>query len=650
MTHALTALAAAVAAVLLNALWEDALLVGAVWLLLRAWPRLNAATRYTMWGATLVAALAIPLATTVPFLAAPPPVVHRVGVAPEREAYAPHSAPMRAVSGMPSPERPAGSGALRETLPRVSSMRFPERFYLTLPAPLALAILLAWAALALAGLTRLLLGLRALEALKRDALPLPVAYRDAMARWLGARQGGRPVRLCVSDAIDVPVAVGLFDAMIVIPRALLDELDPAEIDAICLHELAHLRRADDWGNGIARALLALVAWHPAAHFAAQQLDLEREVACDDWVLAQIGAARSYAMTLTKMAENAAWPRSPIAAPGVFATRKQISLRIERLLGSGRNAATALAIVPAVAAVGMVAALGIAMALVAPSVAAASIASPPAPLARVSPAPVTAVRRLAGHAPDATQPAATPPPHVAAAPALAAAAVRVRASLPPHVAAARVLVAQVAPVPSAPPSPRAAPSPIPTRTIVIPGEHLHIPARTVTIPPVDVDVPGQTVAVPSQRYLDGIVRDSMRAALRSVDLSMHAQEGHWVHDPSSKPTANCSACDLSNVNWPGAHLSGARYSVTDFSNANLSNVDFRNARFKVVDFKHADLHGANFSGATFAYVNFSRADLTGVDFDGATLRGCNLQEADLTHVDLSKAHLIESALPPTPTPP
>ena len=76
-------------------------------------------------------------------------------------------------------------------------------------------------------------------------------------------------------------------------------------------------------------------------FVAQQLDLEREVACDDWVLGLTGSVRPYALCLTKMAETASWPYRPMPAPGVFATRKHISLRIERLLGAGRNAATAI---------------------------------------------------------------------------------------------------------------------------------------------------------------------------------------------------------------------------------------------------------------------------------------------------------------------
>ncbi len=61
---------------------------------------------------------------------------------------------------------------------------------------------------------KLAVGLIRLEQLKRDALPLSVEYRDAMPQWIRANKGARDVRLCVSDETDVPVAVGLFDAMI----------------------------------------------------------------------------------------------------------------------------------------------------------------------------------------------------------------------------------------------------------------------------------------------------------------------------------------------------------------------------------------------------------------------------------------------------
>ena len=37
-----------IAAIVLNALWQDALLLAVVWLVLAAWPRINAATRYAV--------------------------------------------------------------------------------------------------------------------------------------------------------------------------------------------------------------------------------------------------------------------------------------------------------------------------------------------------------------------------------------------------------------------------------------------------------------------------------------------------------------------------------------------------------------------------------------------------------------------------
>ena len=77
----LASAAGAVTAIAVNALWEDALLVVCVWLLLRAWPGLNAATRYIVWSATLIATVVVPVATTLPFLvpSSPATAVQRHG-------------------------------------------------------------------------------------------------------------------------------------------------------------------------------------------------------------------------------------------------------------------------------------------------------------------------------------------------------------------------------------------------------------------------------------------------------------------------------------------------------------------------------------------------------------------------------------------
>ncbi|MGC1759317.1 MAG: M56 family metallopeptidase, partial [Candidatus Cybelea sp.] len=227
--------ASAISAIALNALWQGALLALSVWLLLRFWPRVNAATRYTVWITTLVAAFLLPVATTLAFFApsTPPdrPATHlTTSIAREHSA---HRSLPRESAAQPQP-----AATLSAPAPRL-----PQRFHLTIPVPVALAVFALWVVFAAYALVRLAIGLLRLEQLKRDALPLPVEYRDAMPQWLRANKGARDVRLCVSDETDVPVAVGLFDAMILVPRSLLDRLSEPEVDQICLHELAHLRRA-----------------------------------------------------------------------------------------------------------------------------------------------------------------------------------------------------------------------------------------------------------------------------------------------------------------------------------------------------------------------------------------------------------------------
>jgi uncharacterized protein YjbI with pentapeptide repeats/beta-lactamase regulating signal transducer with metallopeptidase domain len=582
-----------IAAIALNSLWQDVLLVFGVWGLLRAWPHLNASTRYTVWSATLVAAVLVPVVTTVPFLAAPPPPVSSYTGA-IRESRTPILTPetVAARHAEPSVARGAGGGVASETLPRVSSLRFPERFRLTLPLPVVIGIAAVWAFFAALALFRLTVGIVKLEALKRDALPLPVEYRDAMARWTSANKGSRDVRLCVSDDTDVPVAVGLFDSMILIPRVLLDQLSEAEVDQISLHELAHLRRGDDWTNGLQRVFLAMLAWNPAARFIGQQLDLEREVACDDWVLSLTGAVRPYALCLTKMAETSSWPRSPIPAPGVFATRKHISLRIERLLGAGRNVATTLAIAPAVAAVAIVGALAFVIAIVAPSIAAPAATMSPAtvPVAAASAAPATAAKAATTHA----------------------------------VAPSQRVAGQIAQATSATPS--AVPS-----VVHIPATHVHRPAQTITIPEVNVDVPARDVPIPPTPPIAAKVNEAIAKANIGKQIAQSVADGlrTGLAPLTMAQSANsCMGCSFRGVDWSGRDMHGVDYTGTDLSGAKLRGTNFSGGKFNGVDFSHADLHGASFRNASLTGVDFSGADLTGVDFTGAKLNGGDFSKTEL----------------------
>jgi uncharacterized protein YjbI with pentapeptide repeats/beta-lactamase regulating signal transducer with metallopeptidase domain len=568
-------------ATLFNSLWEAAILAAIVALVLRVLPNVNATTRYAAWCVALVASLLLPLATALPQIAVQQPAVqHAAPVLPHASS---EQRAAKVQAGVQRTTPVTSTRTVTSTAAPSSSVNFrlPERLHFSLPQYVALAIFGAWAIAALLFLVRLAVNLWRLERLKVDALPLPVEYRERLERWSTADKGEREVRLCICESIEVPVAVGLFDSMILIPKHLLDTLTQNEVDQIILHELAHLRRADDWTNGLQRFIQALFFFNPAVLYIAQQLDLEREVACDDWVVVQTKEVRPYATCLTKMAEATAWPHRPLAAPGVFVTRRGLSVRVERLLRAGRNIRTRVSFGPTGAIVAALIVLFFVLQNVAPSFAFT----------------LGGVR---------TQSAAAQAP---------------RKKIP---AAAKE------PAPSA----SASSSAKHAQTLVIPGVHVHMKGYDVHVPSVDVDTPAQRVRMPVgvpktsaslppnfAQKIAGATQTVTKAVNESVSSSVAAAFG-------GKGKFNCVGCDYSGQNLAGHSFRKQQLSGADFSNANLRNADFSNTVLVGADFSGADLRGANFSNSKLTGCDFSRARIDGINFAGVTMVGCDVDARSL----------------------
>ena len=138
----------------------------------------------------------------------------------------------------------------------------------------------------------------------------------------------RPVLLRVSTHIDTPMVVGVLRPVILLPASVLTGLSPHYLEAVLLHELAHVRRRDTLVNLLQVGVRALLFYHPVVWWVSGRIHVAREHLCDDLVVQVCRDPVGYARALGRLEElRAARPALAQCATGGSSLG-----RIERLLG------------------------------------------------------------------------------------------------------------------------------------------------------------------------------------------------------------------------------------------------------------------------------------------------------------------------------
>jgi beta-lactamase regulating signal transducer with metallopeptidase domain len=279
--------------------------VAGIFLTLRVW-RLagHARTRFAIWFVALVAlAIVLPAWIVGSAWTRPAPVV----LANDRIAPAATSAARL----RPGREIPT-------TASLAAPIALPPQTRGRIDAPAV--IFAVWLTGALVLLARAVLGLIRLRALMKSAT---LVETRVTARGI--------VRVVVADLFDVPVAVGYRHPSIVVPASVLALERETDLENVLLHELEHLRRFDDVTSLVQVACMCVLWFNPCAYLIAARLSIEREMACDEAVVAQTGKRAGYVATLWKMAtcRPAGFTPEYISA---FRSRSATVPRLDNLLG------------------------------------------------------------------------------------------------------------------------------------------------------------------------------------------------------------------------------------------------------------------------------------------------------------------------------
>lgn len=274
-----------------NSLPEGLLIALGAWLLLRLMGRQNSGTRFAVWMVALAGVVALPF-----------------------------------LNGFS-----AASHSLTAILPHAHSE-------VAVPAFWAVAFFTVWIAIAVLTLARVAAGVWQVRQIRRSCTEVRSADLDPTLREL-LTESRRTVRLLSSESARVPAALGFRNPAIVLPAWALRDLGAADLRPIIIHELAHLRRHDDWTNLLQKAIRAVLFFHPAVWWIDARLSMEREMACDDAVLAATGNARAYAGCLIDLLERGCSRRGWTMAQAAVARARDASIRIARILRVGSSATT-----------------------------------------------------------------------------------------------------------------------------------------------------------------------------------------------------------------------------------------------------------------------------------------------------------------------
>jgi len=273
-------------------LWQGILIAALTGVALTCARPLNAATRHAIWWLALIAVVVLPFT---------------------------HLALEPAAAVQPATGQEAESALI--VVPAVSM-------------PVIVGAAAVWFGIALFGAVRIAIALARLHSLKNASEPFDSAAERRLTMWMSVRDTGRRPALRVSATTCGACAAGFRRPMILVSRDLRERLADDELDQIVMHEHAHVARLDDWGR-LAQALIAsLVGLHPAIYFINRQIDLEREAACDDRVVARSGAARRYATCLTDAAAHSTGVPSALAT--AIGSPSTLHKRVQRLLDPARR--------------------------------------------------------------------------------------------------------------------------------------------------------------------------------------------------------------------------------------------------------------------------------------------------------------------------
>jgi len=184
-------------------------------------------------------------------------------------------------------------------------------------------------------LARFVVNILQLRALKTRGITMPDEQWNSLAAyWQKHLEIARPVRLYLSSRISVPMMLGMLKPVILLPVATINQLSMEQVEAILLHELAHIKRHDYLLNMVQVTVETVLFFNPFVWLISGIVRRQREDCCDEIVVRNTTNPLPYARALALLEDSRQGPgRLALAATG---HNNHLLNRIKRIMFMKKN--------------------------------------------------------------------------------------------------------------------------------------------------------------------------------------------------------------------------------------------------------------------------------------------------------------------------
>ena len=188
-------------------------------------------------------------------------------------------------------------------------------------------IIRIWVIGSLIGMLRIASGVGYLYFLRKNSLPVAGAWEERVHHLAEGMRINRHV-LLAEARVSTPIVIGILKPVILFPIGLMAGLTTAQIEAILIHELTHIRRHDFAVNLFQCMMESVFFFNPFVWIMSAKVRLLREHCCDDAVIMHGVAPLTYVKTLAYVEEISA---ERMLAPALTGQRYQLLNRMKRIM-------------------------------------------------------------------------------------------------------------------------------------------------------------------------------------------------------------------------------------------------------------------------------------------------------------------------------